>query len=154
MKRVLLPSAVVLVAFVVGVGSAMLLRRPTASPSDPFPLPLVSFCQLFSTPEAFEGRTVRVRAVYSWGNDGGALGDSLCPEQEYQTAVVINGPSHDLVYRSLIKAWGPGVLPPNLDVIVVGRFSRNHPSHVGNSLVDHAPFRFELFNIERATRAD
>lgn len=58
-----------------------------------------------------------MRAVYSWGPDGGAIGDYLCFEQDHQTAVVVAPGEHDAVSRALVEAWGTGIWPPNLEVI-------------------------------------
>jgi len=39
-----------------------------------------------------------------------------------------------------------------LDVEVVGRFGRNHPSLESDTLADNAPYRFELMRIESAAQ--
>jgi hypothetical protein len=124
-------------------------RTPISSEQE---LPEIHFCQLVARPDEYEGKVVRVHAVYSFGIHGATIGDRSCSSVETITWVSMTPAMWDEVTRATENAYGMKNMSGPLDIIAVGRFGRNSPSDSSDSWRDRAPFRFELMRIEKAVR--
>lgn len=112
----------------------------------------LSFCQVAAEPEKYEGKVIRLSAVYSFGLHGVTIGDASCSSEDLGTSVSITPAIWEEFERATEKAYGTKVVGPPLYIIAIGKFQRNNPSHASDGWEDRLPFRFELKRIEKAVR--
>jgi hypothetical protein len=166
MKRYTLCVCTALLTFIVGVACAFLWfldHRPGVQKADthlavePFTskpeAAELSICQLEANPQEYEGKVVRVRAVYSFGKHGATLEDKNCSSAKAGTWVSVPPAIEDELTRATEAAYGmKNVSGGPLDVLAWGRFVRNNPSHLSDAWEDRLLFKFELMRIEKAAR--
>lgn len=129
--------------------SAPTAGTPASSESELLEL---SFCQIVAKPEEYEGKVIRIRAVYSFGIHGATIGDRSCSGGETGTWVSVTQAMWDELTRATEKAYGMKNVAGPIDMVAVGRFERNNPSFASDTWADRLPFRFELMQIENAVR--
>lgn len=164
MKKVSLWVSISLLTFFVGVACVSIwllnyrpgaqgeitpiIEQPARSESE---LPELPICQVVAKPEEYEGKVIRVRAVYAFGIHGATIGSKSCLSEETGTWVSVTPAMWDEIKQATEKAYGAKNAGP-LDMVAVGRFERNNPSHMSDTWADRLPFRFELLRIEKAER--
>ena len=161
MKRTTVWKSAVLLVLLVGIAlllwrlfdsrsNAPLSGKPTSSEPE---ITDSSLCQLIAKPEAYEGKLVRVRVVYWFGLHGPTIADRSCqPTRDTITWISLTPAMRDEVGRATESAYGKKVSGP-LDMVAIGKFSRNNPLGLSDRWEDTAAYKFEVMQIEKAVRS-
>ena len=163
MNRITSWLGVALLTFIVGVAGAYfwihrsrgreantnLAGAKTASEPE---LAELSYCQVVIKAEEYEGEVIRLHGVYSFGLHGATIGETGCMSEATQTWVSLTPAMRGEVERAMENAYGKKNVSGPLDIVAVGRFGRNNPSHLSDAWKDTLPFRFELMRLEKAVR--
>jgi hypothetical protein len=112
--------------------------------------PVLSYCELVSNPERYDGKVVSVRATIRMSIHGLFLSDATCSRHEDYAAVDFHEPRREELVEMFFGPDSPlrdgrGVV----GLIAVGRFHKVVPSRVSDSLLDTAPLRFEIMHVEK-----
>ena len=164
MKRYTFWIGTALLTFVVGVTCASLWSLDHELGEQKANAPLVgksvtselemgelSICQLETNAEEYEGKIVRVRAVYSLRKHGPTLEDLNCSSARTGIWVSVTPAMWNEIDRATVNAYGIKNAGGPLEILAVGRFGRNNPAFSSDSWADRLPFKFELMRIEKAT---
>lgn len=114
-------------------------------------LPDLTFCDVVARPTDFEGKLIRLHAVFSFGIHGPTVGDRNCATVNNVTWANLSPAKWDELSHAAETAYGAKDSPGALDLIAVGKFSRNTSSGGTDLWKDRAPFQFEVLSVEKIT---
>jgi hypothetical protein len=116
----------------------------TQAAASPIPVPDVTFCDVVAKPMDFEGKTIRLHAVFHFGIHGPTVGDRRCGSVENITWANLSAEK----WAELERSAPAGAY----DLVAVGKFSRNAKSGETDLWKDRAQFQFEVLTVEKVTR--
>jgi len=119
-------------------------RKTSQAVASPTPIPDATFCDVVAKPSDFDGKTIRLHAVFQFGLHGPTVGDRKCASIDNTTWANLSPDKWSELERS---ASGGAV-----DLVAVGKFSRNVASAGSDMWKDRAPFQFEVMSVETVTR--
>jgi hypothetical protein len=136
------PSVLVLVVSLLGVLSACARQTKTSQTAVPT-LPDLSFCEVVAKPADFDGKIIRLHAVFQFGLHGPTVGDRSCASVDNITWANLSPEK----WAELERAAPAGAV----DLVAVGKFARNVGSGDTDLWKDRAPFQFEVLSVEKIT---
>ena len=120
-----------------------------------YELPDLSFCELVKNPEAYTGKIIRLKGIYTY-NDHGAFITGDCFSSETMTWVKMTDRQSEEIENLALK---PNELKNwrAIEIVAVGKFEQNTPPAgqsgtiaIPNTTQYQAPYRFELIKTEKA----
>ena len=136
------PPVLVLVVLLLGVLCACARQTKTSHLAVPLP-PDVRFCDVVAKPADFEGKIIRLHAVFSFGIHGPTVGDGDCASVENITWANLSREK----WAELEHAAPAGAV----NLVAVGKFARNVASGETDLWKDRAPFQFEVLSVEKTS---
>jgi hypothetical protein len=115
------------------------------------PILELSFCDVVAKPDNYDGKILRLHAVFSFGIHGPTIGDRGCSTVDNITWANLSPAKWDELSHAAQSAYGAKDSPGAFDLVAVGKFSRNAPSGGTDLWKDRAPFQFEVLSVERIT---
>ena len=165
MKRIKFWLLTVSFTFILGVTATLIYIKycyPVIQTSESLPeislpelknsqtdLPVLTMCDLANNPEKYNGKVVRLSAKMFIGTENSLFSDSACG---VDNAEIISSKNKD-VWKAIEKARKGTKKEPwafKLDLIITGKFE-NIPFKECCTI---APFQFEIFNVEKAEKAE
>lgn len=58
------------------------------------------------------------------------------------------------MFQAVEEVYGEGNPLGPIELVAIGRFENNHPTYASDLLKDNAPHKFEVMQIERATKSE
>lgn len=163
MKRTAIWLFTVILCFGLGVGAVLLylkfnasdIEKPEISPNLSLlnnenasaVLPILSFCELASNPEKYNGKIVRLSGTLSFGLEGAWLSDANCGAENAAIVLFLN----EKVWNPIKKAReqeNEKFSANELSVIVVGKFK----NEIYKDCCLITPFQFEISAVEKASK--
>jgi hypothetical protein len=166
MKRIMLRLAIGLVTFMLGVASTSLWLRHQSSVTkievnnvveSPMKvvrvLPILTFCELASNSDKYNGKIVRVSARLSGYLHGMLFYGPTCWEgEDTRVAVSYNSANRAEIECDLRRARGSDNWLEPVDIIATGIFRKVTPSNESDTIYDTASLQFEIIQIESASK--
>jgi hypothetical protein len=135
------------------------VEAPTESQS--YEIPELSFCELVKNPEAYNGKVIRLKGIFTMTQHG-PLFDGECFQPEGTlTWVKTTQEQRDEIKTLTLKAYQNKASWEDLDMQAIGKFEKNilpPPGADGiimtsDSHENQADYRFELIKIEKTARS-
>jgi hypothetical protein len=113
----------------------------------PQPSPPLTYCELASHPDKYDGQTVRVAATLYFMMHGYKFMDKDCAGDDKETAVLLTSEQESKLARETgSDEYNPWSFPT---IIATGKFSRVTPSRKSDSVADNSNLIFETEVVER-----
>ena len=109
--------------------------------------PIISYCELASNSERYNGKIMRVRARLVAGKHGLLLLDSNCLENTEQAAVFYSSQNKDEIEKRLGRGFDV-----DFNIVAVGSLKKVVPSNRSDSKMDTAKLQVEIEKIEQAVK--
>jgi hypothetical protein len=124
------------------VGESSSSGQNTNASSSSSDVQTVAFCELVRHPQTYEGKVVRVRAIFSSEFEKSALSAPDCPAEA--TWLHVPDSYASCTKRKVQKKFEENVGGPGRDIVIVGRFeSKGNFGHLGMY-----PYRFVATCVE------
>lgn len=155
-------ALVVAAVFAVGASaiSCGLVGSTTLEPFDQVKiagLPELDYCEVRDNPGHYNGKVVKIKGRLSKFMHGLYFYDARCSVKSYEgllddhrTAVTFFDPKISELYNTIQGMIKPNVHGEPVDVIGIGRFTREYPTGHTDVISDRTSFHFELFSVELA----
>lgn len=161
MKRFVFPLSILLVTLAAGVVASIIWLNYPASQDETIPenVPTLSYCELISNAEKYDGKVVRVKAELHWFIHGYFFDDPNCavPKEDEseamsysgRTAVLLNAENAENINQRIKEAAGTAYVRKPADVVAVGRFKKIvRCSTCSDSIEDRTPYHFKVVELE------
>ena len=117
-------------------------------------LPELDYCELRTNPDHYHGKVVKIRGTLGGFMHGDFFYDERCGVKSYdllddhRTAVTVFEHKRTEVFDTIERIRNPSKWWEPVDVIAIGRFTREYPTGHTDVISDRTSFHFELFSIE------